>query len=193
MGVGWVDAGNPTPSGISLGLLGFATQPTIAELVIVVAELVIVVAELAIAVAELVIAVADTNSHCSDYRTAPPSLPLVSYFVYISLASTGNLVWIPPNPPLVKGGTGRIVFLYKGDSGGRVFLSRCVYTGVGWVDAGNPTPSGISLGLLGFATQPTIASISAYFSAIRCSGSVSLPSRARCLRFAHATRKALRA
>ena len=37
---------------------------------------------------------------------------------------------------------------------------------VGWVDAGNPTPSGVSLGLLGFATQPTIASISAYFSAI---------------------------
>ena len=39
---------------------------------------------------------------------------------------------------------------------------------VGWVDAGNPTPSGVSLGLLGFATQPTIASISAYFSAIHC-------------------------
>ena len=38
--------------------------------------------------------------------------------------------------------------------------------GVGWVDAGNPTPSGVLLGLLGFATQPTIASISAYFSAI---------------------------
>ena len=38
--------------------------------------------------------------------------------------------------------------------------------GVGWVDAGNPTSSGVLLGLLGFATQPTIASISAYFSAI---------------------------
>ena len=45
--------------------------------------------------------------------------------------------------------------------------------GVGWVDAGNPTPSGVSLGLLGFATQPTIASISAYFSAIHCRGAIS--------------------
>ena len=35
----------------------------------------------------------------------------------------------PPNPPLVKGGTGLIAPLTKGDLGGRVFLSEmCIHS-----------------------------------------------------------------